>query len=103
MAGDRGMRFPELTAAACQHVNLHQDVTDGYSNSRTCEIGVSSASGKYFRSLMYLVDECSKPKAAAVAAARELPQQAVGQDGKGPSLGNVNELAGGVEGRFKKA
>lgn len=49
MAGDRGMRFAALTAAACQHVNLQQDVTDGYSNSRTCEIGVSAATSKYFR------------------------------------------------------
>ena len=102
MAGDRGMRFPELTAAACQHVNLQQDVSDGYSNSRTCEIGVSSASGKFFRSLMYLVDDSTHPKAAAVDAAGELPQQAVGQDGKGPSLGNVHERAGGIEARFSK-
>lgn len=49
MAGDRGMRFPALTAAAYHHVNLQQDVTDGYSNSRTCEIGVSAATSKYFR------------------------------------------------------
>jgi hypothetical protein len=96
------MRFPELTGAACQHVNLQEDVTDGYSNSRTCEIGVSNASGKYFRSLMFLVDECTQPKAAAVAAAGELPQQAVGQDDKGPSLGNVHERAGGIEARFKQ-
>lgn len=96
------MRFPELTAAACQHVNLHADVTDGYSNSKTCEIGVSNAAGKHFRSLMYLVDECSNPKTAAVAAAGELPQQAIGQDGKGPSLGNVHERAGGVEARFSR-
>jgi hypothetical protein len=104
MAGDRGLRFPELTASACQHVNLKEDVTDGYSNSRTCEIGVSSASGKHFRSLMFLVDQCTTPKAAAVAAAGELPQQAVGQDATlgGPSLGNVHELAGGIENRFSK-
>lgn len=91
------MRYPELTASACQHINLQADVTDGYSNSRTCEIGVSDAAGKYFRSMMYLVDECSKPKAAAVAAAGELPQQAVGQDGKAPSLTSVHERAGGIE------
>jgi hypothetical protein len=53
---------------------------------------------------MFLVDECSKPKAAAVTAAGELPQQAVGQDGKGPSLGSAHERAGGVEAaRFGKS
>jgi hypothetical protein len=46
MAGDRGMRFPELTRSACQHVNPDvADASDGYSNSRTCEIGVSAATG----------------------------------------------------------
>lgn len=55
-------------------------------------------------SLMFLLDECSKPKAAAVTAAGELPQQAVGQDGKGPSLGSTHERAGGVEAaRFGKS
>jgi hypothetical protein len=99
MAGDRGLRFPELTASACQHINLKEDVTDGYSNSKTCEIGVSNASGKHFRSLMYLVDQCTTPKASAVAAAGELPQDPMLG---GPSLGNVHELAGGIENRFSK-
>lgn len=102
MAGDRGLRFPELTGAACQHINLHQDVTDGYSNSRTCEIGVSNASGKFFRSLMFLVDECTSPKIAAVDAAGELPQQAVGQDGRRPSLTTMHEQAGGVDAHTSK-
>jgi D-lactate dehydrogenase len=45
MAGDRGLRYPELTAAACQHMDLPPEALDGYSTSRTCEIGVSQAGG----------------------------------------------------------
>ena len=33
----------------------------GYSNSRTCEIGLSLHSGLYYKSILYLVDECTKP------------------------------------------
>jgi hypothetical protein len=50
--------------------------------------------GKFFRSLMFLVDECTQPNKAAVEAARELPQQAVGQDGSRPSLTTVHEKSG---------
>merc|ERR1719390_426236 len=35
MAGDRGMRYPELTASC----------SDGYSTSRTCEMSLSNHSG----------------------------------------------------------
>jgi D-lactate dehydrogenase len=34
MAGDRGMRYTELTGSALQHLNLPQQCTDGYSTSR---------------------------------------------------------------------
>jgi D-lactate dehydrogenase len=33
---------------------------DGYSNSRTCEIGLSEHSGIYYRSILYLLDECAE-------------------------------------------
>lgn len=49
MAGDRGMRYPELTKGACQHLNLPANCTDGYSSSRTCEINMSQHSGINFR------------------------------------------------------
>lgn len=39
MAGDRGMRYPELVDASLQHLKLPEGVTDGYSTSRTCEVG----------------------------------------------------------------
>ncbi len=67
MAGDRGMRFPELTGAALQHLSLN-GCTDGYSTSRTCEMSLSNHSGIHFRGLVYLVDEATRPKAAAATA-----------------------------------
>lgn len=69
MAGDRGMRYPELTGNALQHLNLPADCKDGYSTSRTCEMSLSNHSGINFRGLVYLVDECTEPKAAAKARA----------------------------------
>ncbi len=61
-AGDRGFNFPELTASAL--AELAPAVTDrcsaGYSNSRTCEIGLSQHSGIYYKSICYLLDRCSK-------------------------------------------
>lgn len=62
MAGDRGMRYPELAEGALQHVSLPSDCTDGYSSSRTCEINMSQHSGINFRGLVYLVDEATAPK-----------------------------------------
>jgi D-lactate dehydrogenase len=64
MAGDRGMRYPELTASALQHLNLPANCTDGYSTSRTCEMSLSNHSGINFRGLVYLVDEATTPKQA---------------------------------------
>jgi D-lactate dehydrogenase len=66
MAGDRGMRFPELTGSSLQHLNLPKDCTDGYSTSRTCEMSLSNHSGVNFRGLVYLVDEATRPKQPTV-------------------------------------
>ena len=62
MAGDRGLLYPELTASAT--VSLNPDVrlcADGYSTSRSCEIGLSKASSIDFRSIMFLVDRSTLP------------------------------------------
>eukprot|EP01024_Parvocaulis_polyphysoides_P013001 TRINITY_DN1497_c0_g3_i3.p1 TRINITY_DN1497_c0_g3~~TRINITY_DN1497_c0_g3_i3.p1 ORF type:complete len:595 (-),score=124.44 TRINITY_DN1497_c0_g3_i3:425-2209(-) len=67
MAGDRGMRFPELTASSLQNLNIPKNCQDGYSTSRTCEVSMSNHSGITFRGLVYLVDEASKPKKQASA------------------------------------
>lgn len=62
MAGDRGMRYPELTGSALQHLNLPAGCSDGYSTSRTCEMSLSNHSGVNFRGLVYLIDEATTPK-----------------------------------------
>ena len=56
---------PELNESALRHLNeaIPDDCEYGYSNSRTCEIGLSAKSGFSYQSIAYLVDECSRPQA----------------------------------------
>jgi len=67
MAGDRGMRYPELTEASLQHLDLPSSCSDGYSTSRTCEMSLSNHSGVNFRSLVYLIDEATRPRPTKAA------------------------------------
>ncbi|MGF7174091.1 FAD-binding and (Fe-S)-binding domain-containing protein [Azospirillum doebereinerae] len=71
-AGDKGFSTPELNAHALRH--LKKDVPagakSGYSTSRTCEIGLSDHAGLPYRSIVYLVDACSRPKTAVPATTR---------------------------------
>ena len=62
-AGDKGFTHPELNASALRDLKaaLPEDCTSGYSTSRTCEIGLSLHSGRFYRSIVYLVDRCSQP------------------------------------------
>jgi len=89
-AGDRGLRFPEIsgggtasqvkvpsgaamvirdpskggnTTAAWNEVK--SSCSDGYSTSRTCEIQLATATGTHFKSIMFLLDKCSRPKQAS--------------------------------------
>ncbi|CAA6816582.1 MAG: Predicted D-lactate dehydrogenase, Fe-S protein, FAD/FMN-containing [uncultured Thiotrichaceae bacterium] len=59
-AGDKGFTTPELNASALKRLKeqLPDNCEAGYSNSRTCEIGLSLHSGKHYRSIAYLVNEC---------------------------------------------
>jgi D-lactate dehydrogenase len=61
-AGDRGFTHPELNESALKELKsaVSATCTNGYSNSRTCEIGLSLHSGLYYKSILYLVDECTK-------------------------------------------
>ncbi|MBU0474070.1 MAG: FAD-binding oxidoreductase [Bacteroidetes bacterium] len=61
-AGDRGFNFPELNESALKDLKpqLTESCHEGYSNSKTCEIGLSYNSGIEYRSIIYLVDECCK-------------------------------------------
>ena len=63
-AGDRGFNYPELNASALQHLRagVAGRCTAGYSTSRTCEIGLSAHSGIHYKSILYLVDQCSTPR-----------------------------------------
>ncbi len=63
-AGDRGFSFPELNAHGLRSLReqVPQNVTHGYSTSRTCEIGLTTHSGISYKSIVYLVDQVSTPK-----------------------------------------
>jgi D-lactate dehydrogenase len=66
-AGDRGYLVPELTAAATAAETreiLSGDFEGFYSSSRTCEIGLTRATGKPYRSFWYLLEEASRPAPA---------------------------------------
>lgn len=63
-AGDKGFTHPELNASALRDLKaaLPDECLSGYSTSRTCEIGLSLHSGRFYRSIVYLVDRCSQAK-----------------------------------------
>jgi D-lactate dehydrogenase len=63
-AGDKGFTYPELNASALRELKaaLPDECQSGYSTSRTCEIGLSLHSGRYYRSIVYLVDRCSEAR-----------------------------------------
>lgn len=61
-AGDRGFLHPEVNAYALRKLapQLKENgVSRGYSNSRTCEIGLTTNSGVPYQSIVYLVDQCA--------------------------------------------
>ena len=60
-AGDRGFSVPELNEAALD--GLKDQVagcSEGFSTSRTCEIGLSLHGGINYSSILYLVDRCTE-------------------------------------------
>jgi D-lactate dehydrogenase len=63
-AGDRGWLVPELTAAASALEAAEVRARGGsacYSSSRTCEIGMTRATGRNYRSFLYLIEWASRP------------------------------------------
>ena len=59
-AGDRGFFYPELNNAALSALKEGiRDAKEGYSNSRTCETGLSINSGIAYKSVIYLVDKAT--------------------------------------------
>ena len=62
-AGDKGMTHPELNKYALRKLKAQvKGVPVGYSNSRTCEIGLATNSGIPYVSIAYLVNRCTTPK-----------------------------------------
>lgn len=61
-AGDKGLTTPELNAHALRHLKaaVPAGCGEGYSSSRTCEIGLSEHAGLEYRSIAYLLDDCSR-------------------------------------------
>ncbi|KFC93782.1 glycolate oxidase subunit GlcD [Leminorella grimontii] len=62
-AGDKGMKTPELNASALRLLKeqVPANCTEGVSNSRTCEIGLTEHSGIPYRSILYVVDRVTRP------------------------------------------
>jgi D-lactate dehydrogenase len=70
-AGDRGFSVPQLNASALAGLAAAVDgCTAGYANSRTCEIGLSHHSGIPYRSIMVLVDQCSRQQGTQDSSGR---------------------------------
>jgi D-lactate dehydrogenase len=63
-AGDRGFTVPELNAAALAQLaaGLPPGCREGFSTSRTCEIGLSLHGGIPYSSIIHLVDRCTTAK-----------------------------------------
>ncbi|MDE6308788.1 MAG: (Fe-S)-binding protein, partial [Muribaculaceae bacterium] len=68
-AGDKGFTHPKLNNYALRKLApqiKNEGVTHGYSNSRTCEIGLTTNAGVPYKSIAYLVNSCTKPKKTTV-------------------------------------
>lgn len=64
-AGDKGFTLPDMNKYALRKLRPQLEkagVKRGYSNSRTCEIGLTTNSGVPYQSIVFLVDECAKLK-----------------------------------------
>ncbi len=63
-AGDRGLLLPELTASATKDeaAEVKARSFDGYfSSSRTCEVGMTRATGEVYRSYLFLLERATRP------------------------------------------
>jgi D-lactate dehydrogenase len=63
-AGDRGFSHPELNGHGLRNLKSQTPavVKNGYSTSRTCEIGLTKHSGISYKSILYLVDKATVSK-----------------------------------------
>jgi D-lactate dehydrogenase len=71
MAGDRGLLYPELPASALATVAEELDGQDFEAclcSNRTCEIGLQQVTGRAYGSFVLLLEELTRPAAAAYAS-----------------------------------
>ena len=64
-AGDRGWTHPEVNRWALRKLRHQLEdnrIEMGYSNSRTCEVGLETNGGIPYQSIVYLVNEVTQPK-----------------------------------------
>ena len=64
-AGDRGFTYPELNKYGLRKLRPQIEANHievGYSNSRTCEIGLETNTGIPYMNIVYLVQECTTRK-----------------------------------------
>ena len=64
-AGDKGFTNPEVNSYALRKLKPQIEANNiqiGYSNSRTCEIGLTTNAGIPYASIVYLVDKCTTVK-----------------------------------------
>lgn len=61
-AGDRGFLIPELNEYGLRELKeqIPSNCNEGYSTSRTCEIGLEKMSGIDFKSIFYLIEEVTR-------------------------------------------
>ena len=61
-AGDKGCFFPEMNESALVELkpSLPPECHSGYSNNRTCEVGLSYHGDVPYKSIVYLVDRCTE-------------------------------------------
>ena len=63
-AGDRGWTHPEVNRWALRKLRRQLEdnrIEMGYSNSRTCEVGLETNGGIPYQSIVYLVNEATRP------------------------------------------
>ncbi len=62
-AGDRGLLLPELTASAtrAEAAQVPRGAAGRWSSSRTCEIGLSRATGEPYSSFLVLLERATRP------------------------------------------
>jgi D-lactate dehydrogenase len=62
-AGDKGFTRPEVNAYALRKLRPQIEaagIVKGYSNSRTCETGLTTNSKIPYQSIVYLINQCTK-------------------------------------------